>query len=85
VLAPLTIAEAGHSEVFEQSGEHCLVPALRPGDIVLLDNGRFHYRERVISLIQAVQARLEYLPAYSPDLEPAACPWHTRAYASPRC
>src|SRR5262249_23600607 len=47
-----------------------LVPVLRSGDIVLLDNVKFHYSERAISLIEAAGAKVLYLPAYSPDFNP---------------
>ena len=70
VLAPMTIVGAVNTEVFDLYVEHVLAPALRPGDIVFLDNVRFHYSERAVSLIQGAQANVEYLPAYSPDFDP---------------
>ena len=50
--------------------EHLLAPALRAADSVVLDNVKFPYRARVVSLSEATGARVEYLPAYSPDFEP---------------
>ena len=47
-----------------------LVPTLRPGDIVVMDNLPAHKRAEVRIAIQAVGARLLYLPPYSPDLNP---------------
>ena len=70
ILAPMTIEGAVNSEVFDLYVEHCLAPALRPGDIVFLDNVRFHYSERAVNLIKAARGRVEYLPAYSPDFDP---------------
>lgn len=70
VLAPMTIEGAVNGEVFDLYVEHCLVPALCVGDIVFLDNVRFHYSVRAVGLIKATGARVEYLPAYSPDFDP---------------
>ena len=48
----------------------CLVPTLRPGDIVIIDNLPAHKRQDVRELIEAAGAQLRYLPPYSPDLNP---------------
>ena len=50
--------------------EQQLVPALRPGQIVVLDNLRVHHDPRVRTLIAGAGCRVAYLPAYSPDLNP---------------
>ncbi len=50
--------------------EKFLVPSLLPGDVVLLDNVKFHYSERSIRLIEAAGAGVKHTPAYSPDLNP---------------
>jgi transposase len=68
VRAPLMIKGAINGEVLEGYVQHFLVPELRPGDIVIWDNVPTHKNERVRSLIAATGARLEPLPAYSPDL-----------------
>jgi putative transposase len=47
-----------------------LVPTLKPGDIVVLDNLGSHKGGAVRAAIRAVGARLVFLPAYSPDLNP---------------
>ena len=47
-----------------------LVPTLKPGDIVVLDNLRSHKNPDVRQAIRAAGARLVFLPAYSPDLNP---------------
>jgi transposase len=47
-----------------------LVPALAPGDVVVLDNLACHKRARVRALIEGAGCRLLYLPPYSPDLNP---------------
>lgn len=47
-----------------------LAPALRPGDVVVLDNLAVHKQPEVVTLIEAVGARLRFLPPYSPDFNP---------------
>jgi transposase len=61
---------AVNGDVFEAFVEQVLVPALRPGDVVVMDNLSSHKRARVRELIEAKQAELKYLPPYSPDLNP---------------
>lgn len=50
--------------------EQVLAPTLRKGDIVFMDNLRTHKIDGVREAIEAAGARLRYLPAYSPDLNP---------------
>jgi transposase len=50
--------------------EQMLIPTLRPGDIVILDNLGSHKGEAVRKAIRAAGARLLFLPPYSPDLNP---------------
>ena len=61
---------AVNGDVFEAFVEQVLVHDLRPGDVVIMDNLSSHKRPRVRQLIEAAGARLVYLPAYSPDLNP---------------
>ena len=70
VCAPLTIEGAINSAVFELYGKHLLVPCLRPGNLVLLDNVKFHSAPKASALIEAAGARVLHLPAYSPDFNP---------------
>jgi transposase len=55
---------------FEAYIEHLLVPALRSGQIVVLDNLSVHTGLRVRRLIEAAGCTLRFLPAYSPDFNP---------------
>ena len=50
--------------------EQVLVPTLRPGDIVIMDNLSSHKRKAVRQAIRDAGARLLFLPKYSPDLNP---------------
>ncbi len=56
--------------VFETYVEKALVPSLRPGKVVVMDNLSAHKRDRVRALVEARGCQLMYLPAYSPDLNP---------------
>jgi transposase len=50
--------------------EQALVPALQPGDIVIMDNLGSHKGQLVRAAIRKAGARLFFLPPYSPDLNP---------------
>jgi transposase len=52
-----------------------LAPTLRPGDVVILDNLATHKIRGVREAIEAVGARLLYLPPYSPDFNPIEPMW----------
>lgn len=55
---------------FEAYLNQVLVPTLKPGDIVVMDNLAAHKRAEAGIAIKAAGARLLYLPPYSPDLNP---------------
>jgi transposase len=57
-------------EVFETYIERIVGPALRPGQIIVMDNLSSHKGERVRELIEERGCELIYLPPYSPDLNP---------------
>ncbi len=59
-----------NGDVFEAFVEHVLVPKLRPGDVVVMDNLSSHKRARTRELIESSGAELVFLPPYSPDLNP---------------
>jgi len=61
---------AVNGDVFEAFVEQVFVPDLRQGDVVVMDNLSSHKRQRVRELIEDAGARLVFLPAYSPDLNP---------------
>jgi transposase len=48
--------------------EQFLVAALKPEQVVLMDNGAFHKHPRTRKAIEAAGCSLIYLPSYSPDL-----------------
>jgi transposase len=63
------------AEVFVYFLTHFLVPCLRPGQVVILDNAAAHRDARVVPLIEATGARVVYLPPYSPHLNPIELAW----------
>jgi len=70
VQAPWTVEGAIDTPAFVAYVREVLSPALRPGQIVVLDNLSVHQAEDVRRLIEARGCALRFLPAYSPDLTP---------------
>ena len=70
LTAPYVIDGAMDGPSFLAYVEQVLAPTLRKGDIVFMDNLRTHKIVGVREAIKAVGARVRYLPAYSPDLNP---------------
>ena len=66
----LAVQGATTREVFETYLQEALVPALRPGQIIVMDNLSSHKGPRVKELIEAAGCELLYLPPYSPDFNP---------------
>jgi len=68
--APCVIDGPINGESFLAYVEQVLLPALRPGDIVVIDNLGSHKGKAVRQAIRAAGAKLFFLPPYSPDLNP---------------
>jgi transposase len=75
MIATMTIEAATDAEIFLAYLEHFLCPALRPGDVVIMDNLSSHKVSGVRECIEAAGAELLYLPPYSPDLNPIEKAW----------
>jgi transposase len=73
--ACMTIEGATNTEVFRASVRKFLIPSLRPGAIVVMDNLGAHKNQQTIALIEQVGAEVRFLPAYSPDLNPIEMIW----------
>jgi hypothetical protein len=67
LMAPFTVEGTCNRVVFETWLETCLVPNLKPGQVLILDNATFHHGGRIQELLEAAGCRLLYLPPYSPD------------------
>jgi transposase len=70
LVAPMVIDGAMTGDLFVAYAEQVLAPALRPGDVVVLDNPPAHKRARAVRAIERAGAAVAYLPPYSPDLNP---------------
>jgi putative transposase len=70
ITAPCLLNGPINGDTFLSYVEQFLVPTLRPGDIVIMDNLGSHKAQAIRRTLKAVGARLLYLPAYSPDLNP---------------
>ena len=70
VDAPWFIEGPIDGESFRTYIENILVPTLRPGDIVVMDNLGSHKGKIVRQLVRSAGAKLFFLPKYSPDLNP---------------
>jgi transposase len=70
IAAPMVLDGPMDGEAFRAYVEQALAPALRPGDIVIMDNLPAHKVHGVREAIEAVDASLLYLPPYSPDFNP---------------
>jgi transposase len=73
--ACMTIEGATNTEVFCAYVREVLVPVLRPGDIVVMDNLGAHKNEHTLQRIRQAGAQVRFLPAYSPDLNPIETMW----------
>jgi transposase len=70
ISAAMTVEGAADGAAFTAYVRQVLVPTLRPGQVVVLDNLSVHKGAPVRALVEAAGCRLLFLPAYSPDFNP---------------
>ena len=70
IVAPMVLDGPINQRAFDAYVEQILVPELRPGDIVIMDNLSSHKSPAVRAAIEAAGAELRFLPPYSPDFNP---------------
>ena len=75
IIAAMTVEAATDADIFRVHVEEVLCPALRSGDVVVMDNLSAHKVDGVRQRIEAAGAELLYLPPYSPDLNPIEKAW----------
>lgn len=75
VFAQTSYTGGTTKERFLRYVREILVPELKPGEIVIMDNLAAHHIQEVGLLIQQTGAQLLYLPPYSPDLNPIEKLW----------
>ena len=73
--ACMTVEGATNAEVFRAYVREILLPTLREGDIVVMDNLSSHKNAETIALIESAGAEAVFLPPYSPDLNPIEMMW----------
>ena len=70
ITAPAVFDGPIDNDSFRAYVEQVLVPTLRRGDVVVLDNLAVHKQPEVRAAIEAAGARIRFLPPYSPDFNP---------------
>lgn len=75
MVAAMMFKGAMNGEMFLAYIKKCVVPTLRPRDIVVIDNCRIHLSPSIREAIEQAGATLRYLPKYSPDLNPIELPY----------
>lgn len=75
ILSPLCFQGTCYTKLFEMWIEKFLVPELKPGQVVIMDNATFHKSKRTQDLIEKAGCKLIFLPPYSPDLNPIEKYW----------
>ena len=70
LVAAMTVRGAADALTVEAFGRVLVVPLLRPGQVLVLDNVATHKGARLRRLVEAAGCQLRFLPAYSPDLSP---------------
>jgi transposase len=70
IEAPWVLDGPINADAFRTYVQTQLIKTLRPGDIVVLDNLRSHKGHDIRAMIRKAGAKLFFLPAYSPDLNP---------------
>ena len=75
LTAPFTIDCPMDGEIFGVYVERVLLPTLKTGDVVVMDNLAAHKRPAIRRTIEAMGAMVLYLPPYSPDFNPIEMIW----------
>ncbi len=75
IIAPYVFEGYTDAKRFNGWIEKCLIPCLKKGQVVIMDNAAFHKSKKTKELIEAAQCKLIYQPPYSPDLNPIEKQW----------
>lgn len=73
--ACMTVGGATNTEVFQAYVREILLPTLREGDMVVMDNLSAHKNAGTVALIESAGAEAVFLPPYPPDLNPIEMMW----------
>lgn len=75
VYAPYIYNNTSNTESFNKWLQEGLLPELKAGQVVVMDNASFHKSQKTIDLIHEAGCEVLFLPAYSPDLNPIEKFW----------
>lgn len=75
IVAILYVENAVNGNIFYKFIKDLLLPHLRKGKFVVMDNVSFHKQQDVIELIESTGAKVVFLPPYSPELSPIEKMW----------
>jgi transposase len=75
IIAVMYVELAVNTDIFLCYIEQLLLPKLKPGQYVIMDNAKIHKSETIANLIESVGAKVVFLPPYSPDLSPIEKMW----------
>ena len=76
VFAAMTFTGYCNSLLIETYVEQVLLPDLKPGQVIILDNASFHRKAKLEALLHKAGCQLLFLPPYSPDLNNIEQLWH---------
>lgn len=75
ILAPFCYRGTCDTALFNVWVREFLLPELKPGQVVIMDNAAFHKSQETKKLIETAGCRIFFLPPYSPDLNPIEQLW----------
>ncbi|MBS4170878.1 MULTISPECIES: transposase [unclassified Neochlamydia] len=75
ILAPFCYTDTCHSLLFNFWLEKILIPELKVGQVLIMDNATFHKSQATHELIKKAECEILFLPPYSPDLNPIETFW----------
>ena len=75
IIAPFCYNGTCDTTLFNIWIEQFLIPKLKPGQVIIMDNASFHKSQKTKNLIESVGCEILFLPPYSPDLNPIEIFW----------
>lgn len=75
LFAPFIFEGYSTAAVYETYLEQVLIPSLRLGMVLVIDNARFHKSRKITELVESAGCRIIFLPPYSPDFNPIEHYW----------
>lgn len=80
LIAPFTFEGTCDKDVFKAYVKNILLPELKEGQTLILDNASFHKGKDIENILKEAKVELLYLPPYSPDLNPIENYWAPLKY-----